>query len=64
MKPIGLSIAAAGKALGGDENPLSRATIYRRISDGSLEAFKVGSRTLITLASIEALAASAPRLAA
>lgn len=64
MKPIGLSIPDTGKALGGDERPLSRATIYRMISRNQLEAFKVGQRTLVTVASIEALAASAPRLAA
>lgn len=60
MKPIGLSISDAGRALGG----ASRATIYRMINRGELEAFKLGARTLVTLASIEACAASAPRLAA
>lgn len=60
MKPIGLSIADAGETLGG----LSRATIYRMISRRELEAFKVGSRTLVSLASIEAMTAAAPRLAA
>ena len=64
MKPIGLSIPETGKALGGEGDPLSRATIYRMIGRGDLEAFKLGSRTLVTLSSIEALAAAAPRLAA
>lgn len=64
MKPIGLSITDTGKALGGDEKPISRATIYRMISRKELEAFKLGGRTLVTVASIEAIAANAPRLLA
>ena len=64
MKPLGLSIKNTGKALGGEGDPLSRATIYRMISRGELEAFKVGARTLVSMASIETLAAAAPRLAA
>lgn len=64
MKPIGLSIPDTGKVLGGEEKPLSRATIYRMIGRGDLEAFKLGSRTLVSVASIEACAAAAPRLAA
>ena len=64
MKSIGLSIAETGKALGGECDPLSRATIYRMIGRGDLEAFKLGSRTLITVASVEACAANAPRLVA
>lgn len=64
MNPIGLSISETGKALGGEGDPLSRATIYRMINRRALEAFKVGSRTLVTVASIEAMTANAPRLAA
>lgn len=64
MNPIGLSIPETGKALGGEGDPLSRATIYRMINRGELEAFKLGSRTLISVASIEALTANAPRLVA
>jgi excisionase family DNA binding protein len=64
MNPIGLSIPETGKALGGEGDPLSRATIYRMIGRGELEAFKLGSRTLITVASIEAMTAAAPRLLA
>ena len=60
MKPIALSIPDAGKQLGG----ASRATIYRMIGRGDLEAFKIGSRTFVTLASLETTVASAPRLAA
>jgi excisionase family DNA binding protein len=58
VRPIGLSIPETGKALGGENDPLSRATIYRMINRGDLEAFKVGARTLIRFASIEALAGS------
>lgn len=64
MKPIGLSIPETGRALGGEGDPLSRATIYRMIGRGDLEAFKVGARTLVTVASIEAMSAAAPRLLA
>ncbi|WP_283938399.1 helix-turn-helix domain-containing protein [Sphingomonas alba] len=62
MEPIGLSIAETGRVLGGDGSRLSRATIYRMIARGQLEAFKLGSRTLITVASIERCAQTAPRL--
>lgn len=64
MKPLGLSIAETGKTLGGEGDPLSRATIYRMINRGELEAFKVGARTLVSFVSIEAMTTSAPRLAA
>lgn len=64
VRPIGLSIPETGKTLGGEGDPLSRTTIYRMINRGDLEAIKIGSRTLITLASIEAMTANAPRLAA
>jgi excisionase family DNA binding protein len=64
VEPIALSIPEAGKALGGAAEPLSRNTIYRMIARGDLEAIKLGSRTLVTTASIKQLAASAPRLAA
>ena len=62
MKPIALSIPETGKVLGGEGDPLSRNTIYQMIGRGELEAFKLGARTMVTLASIEAVAASAPRL--
>jgi hypothetical protein len=64
VKPIALSIPETGRVLGGDIDPLSRNTIYRMIGRGDLEAFKLGSRTMITVASIEALTATAPRLEA
>jgi excisionase family DNA binding protein len=62
MEPIGLSLPDTGKALGGEGKPLSKATLYRKISSGELEAIKIGGRTLITTASIKALVAAAPRL--
>ena len=62
MKPMGLSIAETGRVLGGESSRLSRATIYRMIARGELEAYKLGSRTLITVESIERCVDSAPRL--
>ena len=62
MNPMALSIPETGKALGGQNDPLSRNTIYRMIDRGELEAFKLGARTFITFASIEAAIARAPRL--
>ena len=41
-----------------------RTTIYALIAEKKLEALKLGRRTLITDASIRALVASLPRLAA
>jgi hypothetical protein len=64
VKPIALSINETGKALGGEGHPLSRNTIYRMLARGELEAFKFGARTMVTMASIEAAVASAPRLQA
>lgn len=61
LEPIGLSIPDTGKALGGDLKPLSRTTIWRMVSRGDLEARKVGGRTLITVDSIKAVMAAAPR---
>jgi excisionase family DNA binding protein len=62
MTPFGLSIKETGRVLGGEGSRLSRATIYRMIARGELEAFKLGSRTLITVESIERCASNAPRL--
>lgn len=64
LRPLGLSIPETGKTLGGEGDPLSRATIYRMIRRGELEAIKLGARTLVTLDSIEARVASARRLEA
>jgi excisionase family DNA binding protein len=51
------TIEDAGQRLGG----VGRTTIYGLIASGQLEARKLGSRTLITAASIEALLARLPQ---
>ena len=53
------TVEGAGRRLGG----IGRTTVYELIAAGKLEAVKLGSRTLITAASIEALLASLPRVA-
>lgn len=52
MEPLAVSINDAAKALG-----LGRTTIYAMIADGRLEAFKIGSRTLVRMESIRRLVA-------
>jgi excisionase family DNA binding protein len=56
MEAIAISINDAAKALG-----LGRTSIYAMIADGRLESFKLGRRRLVTVASIQRLAATAPR---
>jgi excisionase family DNA binding protein len=41
---------------------IGRTTLYSLISEGKLEAVKLGGRTLITAGSIDKLLASLPRL--
>jgi excisionase family DNA binding protein len=41
---------------------ISHATLYRLIAAGCLDARKIGTRTLISAASIERLIAEAPRV--
>jgi hypothetical protein len=53
MEPLGLSFAEAGRALGGQEKPLSRTSIYRLCRDGELEKFRIRNRTLIAVDSIK-----------
>ncbi len=53
------TVEGAGLHLGG----IGRTTVYGLIAAGKLEAVKLGSRTLITAASIDALLASLPRIA-
>ncbi len=53
------TVEGAGRCLGG----IGRTTVYGLIAAGKLEAVKLGSRTLITAASIDALLASLPRVA-
>lgn len=52
MERIFASIKETGNALG-----LGRTTIYRMINEGQLETVKLGSRNLVRIASIEAVAA-------
>lgn len=47
--PTVVSIKEAGRILG-----LGRSTIYGLISDGALEVRRIGSRTLIPMAAIDA----------
>ena len=53
------TVEGAGRRLGG----IGRTTVYGLIAAGKLEAVKLGSRTLITAASINALLAGLPRVA-
>jgi excisionase family DNA binding protein len=50
MDPLAISISEAAKVLG-----LGRTSIYGMMSDGRLEWFKLGRRTLIKTASIHRL---------
>jgi excisionase family DNA binding protein len=50
MEPLALSINDTAKALS-----LGRTSIYALISDGRLEAFKLGRRTLVKAESINRL---------
>ena len=47
MEPLALSINDTAKVLS-----LGRTSIYAMIADGRLDAFKLGRRTLIRMASI------------
>ena len=51
MEPYLTSISDAQRALG-----IGRTTSYRLIDSGKLEKVKIGTRTLIKIASIKALA--------
>ncbi len=54
MELITVSISEAAKALG-----IGRSTTYELINEGKLHAIKLGRRTLVTVASIKELVASA-----
>ena len=54
------TIDAARERLGN----IGRTTVYGLIADGKLDAVKLGSRTLITAASVESLLQSLPRIGA
>ncbi|WP_174275018.1 helix-turn-helix domain-containing protein [Sphingomonas bacterium] len=53
MEPLALSINAAAKALS-----IGRSSIYGLIKSHRLEAIKIGTRTLVTTASLTRLAQS------
>ena len=50
MEPLAVSVNDAARVLG-----LGRTSIYAMISDGRLERFKLGRRTLIKTSSIRRL---------
>ncbi|MEE4210979.1 MAG: helix-turn-helix domain-containing protein [Parvularcula sp.] len=50
MEPVSISIAETQKVTG-----LGRTTIHRLINSGQLDRVKVGTRTLITFASVKRL---------
>lgn len=51
MEPIAVSPTEAARALS-----VGRTTLYRLISEGKLETTKIGTRTLVTMRSLKALA--------
>lgn len=53
MEPLALSINDTATALG-----LGRTSIYAMISDGRLEAFRLGRRRLVRMESIKRLVAA------
>ncbi len=53
MEPLAISINAAAKALS-----IGRSSIYALIKSHRLEAIKIGTRTLVTTASLARLAES------
>lgn len=59
MEPIVLSVKDAACFIG-----LSRSRLYELIADGSIEARKLGARTVVPTASLRAFVERAPRLAA
>ncbi len=57
VRPHAMTIADAVKWSG-----LGRTKIYQLIGEGRVEAVKVGTRTLVTTASLERLLSNAPKL--
>lgn len=55
MEPLVLSINETAKTLG-----IGRSSVYALIKSGSLDAIKIGTRTLLTIESIRRLAQSRP----
>jgi len=56
-KPYAVSVREAGRLQG-----LGRSSVYEQIERGELEAFKDGTRTLVTVESIERRQANLPRV--
>ncbi len=54
--PLALTVKDTARLIG-----CSRSTVYELINEGRLEAFKLGAATRITMASVKALIANAPR---
>ncbi|WP_447759687.1 helix-turn-helix domain-containing protein [Sphingopyxis panaciterrae] len=50
MEPLVISVNETAKALG-----IGRSSVYALIKSGGLDAIKIGTRTLITIASIARL---------
>jgi excisionase family DNA binding protein len=59
MEPIVLGVKEAAGFIG-----LSRSRLYELIADGSIEARKLGARTVVPIASLRAFVERAPKLAA
>lgn len=55
IEPLVLGVKDAAAFIG-----LSRSRLYELISDGQIEARKLGSRTVVPTASLKAFVASAP----
>lgn len=55
MQPLVLSINETAKALG-----IGRSSVYALIKSGSLDAIKIGTRTLLTTESIRRLTQFGP----
>lgn len=57
VRPHAMTIADAVKWSG-----VGRTTLYALIAEGRVDAVKVGTRTLVTTASLERLLSNAPKL--
>lgn len=55
MKPLVISVNETAKVLG-----VGRSSVYALIKSGGLDAIKIGTRTLITIASIARLTEARP----
>lgn len=53
LEPVSCSVAEAAQALG-----VSRPTVYRLIARSDFPAFKVGGRTLVSIAGLRSWVAS------